>query len=165
MTCHIREHSLIWRFESYTTWHCVVWWLVPKILKYHYALISTIQQPRKTYWTAWPLTVRAPQSFKLLGTIHQMPPHPRRLKILSHASVRSSNLTSFNLPSEPYTCWQSRSITFLIHFTCHPSSKMCSRSSHIPSSKFNQQARTILYKIQVGDPPIRKRCLHGLLIC
>jgi len=30
--------------------------------------------------------------------------HPRRLKILSNASVRSSNLTSFNLPSQPYTC-------------------------------------------------------------
>lgn len=41
--------------------------------------------------------------------------HPRRLEILSNASVRSSNLTSFNLPSEPYTCWQSPSITFLIH--------------------------------------------------
>jgi hypothetical protein len=29
---------------------------------------------------------------------------PRRLEILSNASVRSSNLTSFNLPSQPYTC-------------------------------------------------------------
>lgn len=148
----IREHSLIWRFKSTRMWHCVFWWLVLNILKNHGALISTIKQPHKTYQTAWTWQWghHDPQNIgnhSLNATVS----YPRRLKNPQQCQCEKlkSHIIQFafctlHLLTVPI-------YYFFNTFTCHPSSKMCSWSSHIPDSKFYQQARwfCIKYKLVI----------------
>jgi len=76
------------------------------ILKNHGALISTIKQPQRLiglldpWWWGHHDPSKCWTPFTKCHSVWF-----QETNILGNASVRSSNLTLFNSPSEPYACW------------------------------------------------------------